>query len=48
MGARSRRAPDSYGWEFALPGRDWAVPASDPGQIATRTTWGKLRAGLIG
>ncbi|GEM_PF-5358432 len=38
-------APDSYGWQFALPGRDWPLPASDPLQIATRTTWGKLRAG---
>ena len=38
-------APESYGWQFALPGRDWPLPASDSLQIATRTTWGKLRAG---
>ncbi len=37
-------APDSYAWQFALPGRDWPPAASDPIEVETRTTWGELRA----
>ena len=37
-------APDSYGWQFSLPGRDWPPAATDPLQVETRTTWGELRS----
>ena len=36
-------APDSYGWQFVLPGRDWPAAAPDPIKVGTRTTWGQLR-----
>jgi hypothetical protein len=37
-------SPDSYAWQFGLPGREWPPAATDPIQVATRTTWGELRA----
>jgi hypothetical protein len=37
-------APQSYGWRFGLPDRGWPPAAPDPVRVATRTTWGELRA----